>query len=57
MIEKSVSTSSELSCVSVRSQTSRDEKNYYVLTEKDSQLCKCLCSEKLESVKCRVLAW
>ena len=29
MIESSVSTSSELSCVSVRSQTNRDENNYY----------------------------
>ena len=36
MIEKSVSTSSELSCVSVRKQTSRDENNYYVLTEEES---------------------
>ena len=36
MIEKSVSTSSELSCVSVRSQTSTDENKYFVLTEEES---------------------
>ena len=32
-----------------------EESMYQILLKKDSQLCKCLCSEKLKSVKFRVL--
>ena len=61
MIVKSVSTSSELSCASVRSQTSRDENNYCfdlgrinVLNCTKERFTAMLMSVQREAGKCKI---